>query len=186
MSRRITAALGAALGVLGLVAIAVPSLTTPLPTTDPVVLILGIVLLLGGARELQRRRSTSVEYAETPDTELAVELPTPGDEYDARFERLTLTRYNELEQKRLRDDTGDVVRRVIQRRERCSAEAAQRAMDEGTWTDDPFAAAFFTRRAPDAGRLSRARELLSSAPPFRQRAVRAVEAAYRLAEGDDE
>ncbi|QPV64141.1 hypothetical protein I7X12_05815 [Halosimplex litoreum] len=185
MSRSVTATLGVLLGVVGLAALAVPSITTPLPTGESFVLIVGLVLLLGAVAQVQRRRHTDLEYAETPDAELAVNLPTPGDDLDRRLGRLQLTRFNEAERHRIRDEIGGVAAETIRRRERGSAEAAQRALDEGTWTDDPFAAAFFTGRVPEAPTTDRLRELFDRESPFKRRAVRAIDALERLLEADD-
>ncbi|WP_436929533.1 DUF7269 family protein [Halosimplex halobium] len=185
MSRSVTATLGVILGVVGLAALAVPQITTPLPTGDPFVLVVGLVLLLGAVAQVQRRRHTELDYAETPDAELAVELPTPGDDLDRRLGRLRLTRFNESERRRISDEIGDVAAETIRRRERCSPEEARRALDEGTWTDDPFAAAFFTGRVPEAPTTDRLRELLDRESPFKRRAARAVDAIERLLEPDD-
>ena len=75
---------------------------------------------------------------------------------------------------------------TLQRREAYSAEEAREALEAGTWTGDPFAAAFFTGRAPDAEVTDRLRELLHRELPFKRRAVRAVDAVERLLEGDDD
>ena len=186
MAGRWTAVLGGLLAVVGIAALVVPDLTTALPTDDTVVLALGAVLLLGAAREIQRRRHATFEYAETDDTELALELPTPGDEFDRRIGGMRLVRFDAVERQRVRDDVWEVALATIRRRERCSEAEAEEMLREGTWTDDPFAAAFFTRRPPQASRRRRVRELLSSTSPFERRAVRAVDAVYRLAEGEDE
>jgi len=184
--RRGVAAAGVVLAVVGLVAVAVPSVTTMLPTDDAVVTVLAVVLLLGALREVQRRRHTEFEYTETSDTELTLELPTPGDEYDRELSRVTVTRFNQVQRQHLRDEVREVAVETVQRRERCTEEEATEMIQEGSWTDDPFAAAFFTRRAPAVSRRKRLRELVSSTPPFRRRAVAAIEAIHRLAEGTDE
>jgi len=186
VTRRLTAAAGVVLALVGLVALAVPSVTTTLPTDETVVSILGGVLLLGAAREIQRRRDASFEYAETSDTEVTVELPTPGDDFDRRLETITVTRYNQLQRQSIRDDVREVAVATLQRRERCTEDEAQVMLDEGTWTDDPFAASFFTRRPPKTSARNRIRELFSSTPPFQRRAVSAVREVHRLAEGEDD
>ncbi|WP_459191889.1 DUF7269 family protein [Halosimplex sp. J119] len=186
MSGRITAALGALLAVVGLVAIAVPSVTTPLPASEGIVVAVGAVLVLGALGQIQRRRTTEPEYAETPDAELAVDLPTPGDGLDRRLDRLALTRFNEGQRHRLREEVGEVAVATIQRRERCSAEEAEQALREGTWTDDPFAAAFFTGRPPETSTTNRLRELLDRESPFKRRAIRAIGEIERLLEAEDD
>lgn len=186
MTRRWVTGLGVALGVVGLVALAVPALTTPLPTDDTVVFVLGLVLVLGAVREVQRRRHTPPGYAETGDAELTVDLPTPGEEFDRRFEGLTLARSDAVRRERVRDEVKAVALETIQRREGCSEAAAEHRLHEGTWTDDPFAAAFFSRHPPQVSTRERVQEILSSTPQFDRRARAAVAAVARLAEDDDD
>lgn len=186
MIQRSVAAVGAAVALVGLVALVVPSVTTSLPTDDTVVTILAVVLLLGAVREIHRRRQTTFDYTETSDTELTLELPTPGDELDRDLSRVTVTRFNQVQRQHIRDEIRAVAVETIERRERCSEEVAESMLQDGTWTDDPFAASFFTRRPPRITRRKRLRELLSSTPPFKRRAVAAIEAVHRLAEGGDE
>jgi len=185
MSRSITATLGVLLGVVGIAALAVPRITTPLPTGESFVLVVGAVLVLGAVAQVQRRRHTELDYAETPDAELAVDLPTPGDDLDRRLGRLRLTRFNEAERHRIRDEIADVAAETIRRRQRGSREAARRALEEGTWTEDPFAAAFFTGRVPQAPTTDRLRELFDRESPFKRRAVRSIDALERLLEADE-
>lgn len=185
MARRVTAALGVLFALVGLAAIAVPGITTPLPTGNGFVAAVGAVLLLGAVGQIQRRRQTEPGYAETPDAELSIDLPTPGDDLDGRLGRLRLTRFNEAQRHALREEIGDVARATIRRRERCTKADAERALETGAWTDDPFAAAFFTGRAPEVKTTDRVRELLHSDPPFKRRAVRAIDAVERLLEGEE-
>jgi len=185
MSRNVTATLGVLLGVVGIAALAVPGITAPLPTGEAFVILIGLVLILGAVVQAQRRRHTEIEYAETPDAELSIELPTPGDDLDRRLDRLRLTRFNEAERHRIRDEIRDVAAETIRRRERGSPEAAERALDEGTWTADPFAAAFFTGRVPEAPTTDRLRELFDRESPFKRRAVRAIDALERLSAADE-
>lgn len=186
MIRRTVTGVGVALAVLGLVAVAVPQITTALPTGDAVVTVLAVVLLLGALREVQRRRHTAFEYTETSDTELTLELPTPGDEFDRELSRVTVTRFNQIRRQQIRDEIRETTVETVQRRERCSEDEARAMVQNGTWTDDPFATSFFTRRPPRTSRRKRLRELFSSTPPFKRRAVAAIEATYRLAEGSDD
>ena len=170
--KRIAAGLGVILAVLGLVALAAPGLLGSLPTDRAMVLLLGVLLVLGGLRELQRRRTTDREYAETPDTEAVVELPTPGDEFDERFDRLSMTRYRMTERERLREEVEDVAETTLVRRRGLSPEQARTAMYEGTWTDDPYAAAVFSGETPAVGRVDRVREYFNSRPSFVRRTGR--------------
>lgn len=179
-AQRIAAGLGAVLAILGLLALFAPGLLTGIPANRGLVVMLGILLALGGFREIQRRRATSRKYAETPDAEEIVELPTPGDEFDDRFDRLSITRYRVTERKRLRDEVADIAEETLVRRFGLSPEEARLAMREGTWTDDAFAASVFTGSSPTAGPLERAREYLRPGPSFSHRVERTAAELARI------
>jgi hypothetical protein len=172
--KRIASGLGVVLAVVGLAALVAPGLLAALPTDRALVLLLGVLLVLGGLRELQRRRTTDRQFAETPDTEAVVELPTPGDEFDERFARLSMTRYRMTERERLREEVEDVAEATLVRRRGLSPEEASESLRAGTWTDDPYAAAVFSGRAPSVGRVDRVREYFSSRPSFVRRTERAA------------
>lgn len=184
MTRRLSAVLGALLGVLGLVALVAPGLVSGLPTNRGFVMLLGAFLVLGGLREMRRRRSKERNYAETPDIEAAIELPTPGDDFDHRFDQLRLARYRWGDRQRLEQDLEDVAVETLARRRGLSTERARASLQAGDWTDDPFAAATFTGRPPDVGRLTQIREALRPGLAFKQRTVRAVDELSELADSD--
>ncbi|MFC7176142.1 DUF7269 family protein [Halosegnis marinus] len=57
-----------------------------------------------------------------------------------------------------------------------SEAAARDLLADGSWTDDPEAAAFFAETGSDAAAEGRLRDLFESTPPFVRRARRAVAA----------
>lgn len=185
MNVRLTTVLGVVLGLVGLAAVAVPELTTGLPTGDFVVQVLGALLVLGGLREVQRRRRTPGSYAETPDTEQAVELPTPGADFDDRLARFTGRRYRISERERLRDTLAEVTRETLQRRLDYTEADAEAAMRAGTWTDDRYAAAAFASKGMAVSRTEQIRELVNPGSSFRRRTRHVVDELYRLATGEE-
>jgi hypothetical protein len=184
VNSRIATVLGVLFGVVGIAALAVPGLTAVLPTDDLAVALLGGVLVLGGLRELYRRRNTERTYAETDETERAIELPTPGEDFDERLDRLSTIVYQANERQQLREEVGRAAVATLQRRFEYTEGEANEAIRAGTWTDDPFAASFLNGRPPAVGRAERVREFVRSGTVFQQRARRAVDEIYRLAEGE--
>lgn len=177
--------LGVLLGIVGLAALVVPGLATGVPANDALVAVLGLLLVLGALREGQRRRNADAGDAETADVERAVELPTPGGDFDRRLDRLTTILYRTNERQRLREEVADVAVETLQRRLGLTEGEARAALREGTWTDDPFAAAFLSGQAPDVGRATLIREFVRSGTAFQHRARRAVDELYRLAAGGE-
>jgi hypothetical protein len=76
--------------------------------------------------------------------------------------------------RRVRERLRAVTVRTVARREGVAEAAAARRVDDGTWTDDPVAAALF---APGEGPLDRLRDAVR----FRRRARRAALAVQRHA-----
>lgn len=184
MTGRLSAALGALLGVVGLVALVAPGLITGLPANRGLLMVLAAILVIGGLRELQSRRSETRNYAETPDTEEAIELPTPGEDFDHRFDQLSLARYRRGEQERLRKDIREVAVETVARRRGLTTAEARESLRDGNWTDDPFAAALFTSRPPDVSRFEQIREVLRPGLAFKQRAARVADELSRLEAAD--
>jgi hypothetical protein len=180
VGKRIAAVLGAGLAVLGLVAVFAPGILGSLPTDRALVLVLGVVLVLGGVREINRRRTTEQLYAETPDAEEIAELPTPGDAFDERFGGLTRTRYRVTERNRIREELAELTEETLVRRQGRSPEGARAAMEAGTWTDDPFAAAMFSADTSRIGAVARVREFLGSTSAFHHRVERVAAELARL------
>lgn len=178
--KRIAAVLGGGLAVLGLVAVFAPGILGSLPTDRALVLVLGVLLVLGGVREINRRRTTEQLYAETPDAEEIVELPTPGDAFDERFGQLTRTSYRVTERERIRQELAELTEETLVRRQGLSPEGARAAMEAGTWTDDPFAAAMFSTTSPRFGAVARVREFFGSKSAFHHRVERVAAELARL------
>ena len=178
--RKIAGVLGAALAVLGLVAVFAPGLLGSLPTDRALVFVLGVLLVLGGVREINRRRTTEQLAAETPDAETITELPTPGDAFDGRFAQLTRTRYRVTERERIREELAELTEETLVRRQGLSPAEARAAMSEGRWTDDPFAAAMFSSGAPQIGPVARVREFFGSKSAFYHRVERVAAELARL------
>jgi hypothetical protein len=138
---RLSAAVGVVLGVVSLVALVVPAVTTFLPASDELVVVFGGLLVLGGVREVWRRRHFEPGYAETPDTEEPVELPTPGDEFDRQVGLLSTVLYSANVRTAVREEVIEIAVQTLQRRFDDTESEARTALREGTWTEDPFAAA---------------------------------------------
>jgi hypothetical protein len=182
---QLSATVGVVLGVVGLAALVVPEVTTPLPANEGLVLFLGGLLVLGGVRDVWRRRTAEPAYAEPSDVEQPVELPTPGREFDRRLGRLSNLVHRGNVRRRVREEMTEVATETLERRVGYTESEAETALEEGTWTDDPFAAAFFTGGPPETDPISRARELFRSGSSFQHRARRAADEMYRLAEETD-
>lgn len=128
---------------VGLFALAVGESLAPglLPNdvAREVVYVAGVALL--GYAFLVVRRRDGTRYRATPDPELPVEAPAPGEDL-----RTVLDAFRDRRRSHRGPGLVDALRRaaitVLVRFGDCSEDAALDRIEDGTWTDDPVAAAY--------------------------------------------
>lgn len=181
--RRLLTAVGVALALYGIVAAFVPSAVPTLSVGRFFLVVIGLLALLQGLRQVGARRRTAYVQAETGDPETTQDLPVPGADFDAQIAGLYSG--NTLENKdAVRTRLYEAAVLTVKHHEGISREAAEERIEAGTWTDDPIAAAFFTGSVPTELPLSRrVRLAMSLRPKFRRRARRAADAIDALASG---
>jgi len=142
---RLSAAVGLLLAILGTAVVFVPSLGDAVPVTTLLTMPVAILAVMLGLWRVRVRRNHEVRHLDLPEPELPFALPTPGDDLDELLYRYTqrgegTLEYPERIGKRLRD----VAVAAIAHREECTREEAVASLDEGTWTENRSAAAFFS------------------------------------------
>lgn len=186
--RTVLAALGVATVAAGLAIVLQPSLAGDVAPTSVFVTMVGFLGLLQAAtaarsRLQNRRREATFSVVERPRT-----FPTPGEEFDRRLADLpTLPpRSADRERALLRERLRTAAVGVLARYGGFSAERAETALEEGTWTADPDAVAFFAPDADPALSLTdRVRDALAAERVFIRRACAAVDALDRYAADPD-
>lgn len=146
MIRRLLFAAGVLAGLLGLALVLVPGIATGVSVSDVLVYALGGLALLLALGRIQRRRKAERREFQTPEPETPVELPAPGDDVDQRLRNLRDLRQRgrfPTERQDLDERLEEVAIRVIARRDDITRAAAERQLQEGSWTDDRLAAAYF-------------------------------------------
>ena len=137
--------LAASLGILtlgtGLAAIASPGLVA----FDPgrvLVWSVGGLALVEALRVVQGRRHADLDEAETPDPELPSATPSPGEDLEDALEQFIDSRESYFRRSRLREGLRSAAIAVLTRYDVYSEAEAEAALEAGTWTADPVAAAF--------------------------------------------
>lgn len=185
LSRVLTGA-GVVLGVVGLLGVVAPDAIAGLPAGETALALVGVAILLQGLRVVNYRRREPPEELETPDTELQLELPTPGDDIDADLRYLAEERrYDRERRRRIRNRLHAAAVEAVARRRGCSTEEAERIVDGGEWTDDRRAAAFFATVRDEGSLTDELRYLVRSESLFHRRANRAAAEVHRIATGGD-
>jgi hypothetical protein len=170
MNLRVVA--GTAAVVVGLVAawgfvdVSLPALLVPL---------VGAAAVLIAARTARELLSPTDRPA-LPDPERRHAATVPGDEFDATL--ASASRHGRIggaaDRDAVRDRLESVAVEVLTRYDGDTPERARRRLAEGTWTDDPAAAAFFGGGTADVTVLDRVRFVATSDSAFRRRAARVV------------
>lgn len=143
------AAVGVALVALGLGLVVAPGLA-PFALDAWAVALVGVVALLLGVNRVRDRRRTPIDAEELPEIERAQELPRPGEEFDAAVDGGDLDALrSHSARKRVRERLEAAAVDALVRHRDLDEAAAREALSEGTWTDDPWAAAQFAGGFPD-------------------------------------
>lgn len=147
----------------------------------------GVIAIVLGLNAITEAREGSREATDVPDVEVRYELPTPGEDVDGLlaeaegFSRASVTRRRNFHE-RLRAATLET---LVARGAYPTTAAAERAVDAGTWTDDPVAA-WFVGETPEPPWAVRARGVLGSNSKFSFATRRTVAALRRVqTAGDD-
>lgn len=182
MISRYLTPLGVILGIVGVVGVLAPGTVAGIPGGSLALAFVGVAILLQGIRVVDIRRRNRPDELETPDAEVQMELPTPGDDVDSDLRFLeTERRYDRERRRRIRDRLYAAAVEAVERRRGCSTEEAKQAVEAGRWTDDPVAASFFSRVETGGTLTDEIRYALRNESSFGRRARRAADAIHRIA-----
>jgi hypothetical protein len=147
--------LGILLGIAGFAGFVVPGLNASFTFVG----LVGVLVAVQGLRYLVRRSEVESVATDPGDPERRYRVPAPGDDIrghagrsSGRTRRRNVRRGQNRRGRRLprtlRRRIEAAVVETIRLREHCSIEAAERHVDEGTWTDDPIAARYLGADVP--------------------------------------
>ncbi|SNZ17076.1 conserved repeat domain-containing protein [Natronoarchaeum philippinense] len=148
--RRAMLALGFVAIAVGLVTyVLVDPLVNVLPSSFAIAAIAGVLAFAMGAWMIRSRTSGGVHQTAIPSVELPLSTPAPGGDIDRALYRLTHYREGTVEYRdQIQERLASVAVDVIRQRDDCSREAAVHKLQEGTWTDNEYAASFFAGGSP--------------------------------------
>lgn len=174
-TRAILGVVGTTAVALGLVGILQPGVVSGLSTPDVFVPVLALVALVQAGRAIAARRGSRGRAADTPDPEYQAGVVVPGDEFDRGLADRDPA---------IRDRLEATTRAVLDRQDGLSETEASDRLDDGTWTDDPNAGAFFSSdvQPPSpttSSTSSRLPRVLSEQPSVTQQARHVVAALAR-------
>lgn len=103
--------------------------------------IIGVLALVQALRVIQSRRHSTLDEAVTPDPELPIATPSPGEDLETVLEQFLDTHVHYYGN-RVREGLRSAAIAVLTQYGTYSEAEAEAALDAGTWTDDRSAAAF--------------------------------------------
>jgi hypothetical protein len=181
--RWIAVAVGVALVCWGLAAAIAPALASGVSLASGLLGVVAALALLGGGAAIHARLGVDKTDIDLPTPESTRAQPTPGREFDDDIAALAPSgRMGGANERRAVRDRLDELAVAVLVREGDSEQAAREQLAEGTWTDDPYAAAFFAEaRASDVPLEERLHTAFSTEPSSRRRARHAANALADIA-----
>ncbi|WP_323674804.1 hypothetical protein [Halorubellus sp. PRR65] len=183
-SETATSALGVAFVVVGFAMLFVPGFASVFDANELFLSLIGLGFALQTVRVVNARRRTPYEQAETADPEIAQELPTPGDDFDDLMDQAAAVRYSGDQRDAVRERLHAAAVAVVVRTEGLSREQAVERVENGSWTDDPYAAAFFTGEISGTSVLQRVSLFDRSRSQFERWATHAAREIAELSEDE--
>lgn len=186
--RRAGLVIGTVLVGIGLAVVFVPGLVGGFGVNPAFLTGIGLIALLGFGVAVRARLTVTDSQMELPTPERKRTHSTPGDEFDRQLTSLSARgrMRGAGERRAIRDRLDELAISVLVRDGDNEATARER-LARGTWTDDPYAAAFFAEeRASEVSLEDRLRAAFSSEPNSRKRARHAVDALARIAKTERE
>jgi hypothetical protein len=180
--KRITAVVGVVATVFGLAVVVNRGLAGLFDLNYAIVTLVGALALVQGARYALSRRKTAFHATATDDPELRYHVPTPGDDIDLDFggsRSLWRSQRREDTRNRLRETALDTLTGYGG----MPREEAETRLDEGTWTDDPIAAATLQESPPRPTIVSRLRAVFRAESSFARGVRHVIDELTEIQEG---
>lgn len=177
---RLLLALGLAALGLGLASIVAPD-AVGLDLNTAVVTLVGLLAVVEALRSIQSRRRADLDEATTPDPELPAAARAPGEQLESALEPFLGDRRNYYRASRTREGLRAAATAVLREYEGLSGTEAEERIEDGSWTDDPYAAAFLGEDAQGPSRQSRLRDLVRRESSRDRRIRRTVDAIAAVA-----
>jgi len=141
----LSAITGVLILVFGLLVMVQPSLAQAVPLTDTLIGPVAVLTIMLGLWEARIRYNEGVDHLEFPTPELPFALPTPGDELDEMLYRYTHRSEGTIDYpERIGERLREVAIAAIAHRESCTRDEAVQQLEDGTWTENQYAKAFFS------------------------------------------
>lgn len=191
LRRRLALSGGVVAAGVGLVLAFQPGLLAGLTLGESAILVVGSLALFYALLPLGIQRGSHRRQAPSPEPEAVPAGEPPGEDLDRLFEAARGDTVHDVERRtRLRRRIEAFAVMAVRKRDDCSEAAAREAIEAGTWTDDPVAAAYLADRDADVATglplAERLRFLMSGASPEVRAARRTADEVAAITAPEDE
>jgi len=144
-----------------------------------IVALLAFILALWIARQ---RNTDGMNHTTVTDPELPLFTPAPGADIDDMLYRLTALRQGTLKyRENIKERLGEAAIAVISHRDDLTREQAAAQLQDGSWTEKPYASAFFTEKTRAPSQSLFAKLFGSERSPYAQVVEQTVDAIIEKA-----
>lgn len=168
----VSAAIGVVLVLAGIGVLVSPEIADAIPLTEALLAPVAVVGLLLGLWRIRVRWQTTPGHLSLPDPEVPFALPTPGDDLDELVYGYTERGEGTLEYpERIGERLREVAIAALVDRENITQDEALDRLEAGSWTDNQYAAAYFSSQIslPDPSPRERLNRLLNRGEhPYRR------------------
>ncbi len=165
---------------VGLALLFVPRVVT-LGSERALIVLGGAVALLAALRVLFRSRHRTLDQADTPDVEVSIPTPRPGEDFEAILRQFHDADRIYFHRKRLRSALRSAAIAVLTHYRGDTPDEAAAAIDAGTWTVDPYAVTFLSPSADAVPLRRRFRDTLARTASLDRDVGRTVSAIAAIA-----
>lgn len=148
--KRTLMTIGAVIALLGL-GITFTNTNLPMPSADVLIVMMGLVFGILLVDTIQTRRHAEVEHTELPEVEDRGSFPKPGAEANLEMgvDLQGPPPRNRSGRNTLRPRIREMAIDALVRQANCTPSEAEDLLDSGGWTDDPWAAGYFSGDLPE-------------------------------------
>lgn len=169
MISREQAFIGGGLAVLlGIIVAVQPGVVRPFEVGEAVLNIVGLVAVYLAYRAYKKRRWATFERPSLPEVESKYAFETPGSSFTDRLHAAAATKRADGRET-LRKELHQTTIEVLMVYRGYTESDADAAIEDGSWTDDPYAAAFFTFETPPRPLSARIEDALEGHIAFERR-----------------
>jgi hypothetical protein len=158
---------------LGIIVAVQPGVARSIELGEAVLKLVGLVAVYLAYRAYKKRRWATFERPSLPDVESKYSFDTPGASFTDRVDAAAASKRADGREQ-LRKELHQTTIEVLVMYRGYTESEAEAAIENGSWTDDPYAAAFFTYEMPSRPLSARLEDAVEGNIAFERRGTQVI------------